>query len=440
MAYRKERLAARPGPCAAARAQLAARRRSRARRLVFFAIAPALLVALRAGAAGLHGRLLLTELAEHSAHDSLEAVLGPRTRTDFLGDARLTWEPKWSDWDLALAYEVAGVAGRGVMAARGEGGVLPAAPPATLFDLGDVPIDRPRAVVTEKIDRLAVGHSSAHLVVRVGRQALTWGAGTVFHPMDLVDPFAPEAIDTEYKPGVDMAYVQRLFDDGSDLQLIAVPRGTESGGPAKRDASTFAVHYRRSFASLGATWMFARDRGDWTAALALSGPWRGAVWNVEIVPTFETHGRTAVSALANISAAVTLSGRNALVFGEYYRNGFGAIRTGTPYASLPADLLARLARGQLYNVSRDYAAAGMRLEWTALLNLTPSAIVNLDDRSFYLAVQAVRSLSDNADLVAGAQAPFGGAHTEYGGLPAQGGGAPYVAPSVLVYVQFRRHF
>ncbi len=398
------------------------------------------LAAAPAGAAGLHGRLMLTDLAAYSAADSLAASLGRRTYNDVLGDARLTWAPRWDDWDLTLAYEAAGETGPGVAVARGEFAVLPAAPPATLFDLTDVPIRRARAVVTQRIDRLAIGHSSAHLVVRVGRQALTWGAGTVFHPMDLVDPFAPEAIDTEYKPGVDMVYVQRLFDDGSDLQLIAVPRGAQSGGPVRRDASTFAVHYRRSFASLGMTWMLARDRGDWTAAFAVSGPLGGAAWNVEIVPTAEPQGRTAVSALANLSTAVTLSGRNALVFGEYYRNGFGANRTGTAFASLPADLLARLARGQLYNVSRDYAAAGLRLEWTALLTLSPSVIVNVDDRSFYAAFQATRSLSDNADLLAGAQVPFGGAQTEYGGLPVQGAGSPYVAPAAIVYLQFRRHF
>ena len=92
------------------------------------------------------------------------------------------------------------------------------------------------------IDRLAVTYTTPDLVVRVGRQAITWGSGLVFRPMDLFDPFSPTATDTECKPGVDMLYVQRLFADGSDLQFILAPRPAREGGPVTADASSAALH------------------------------------------------------------------------------------------------------------------------------------------------------------------------------------------------------
>ncbi len=61
--------------------------------------------------------------------------------------------------------------------------------------------------------------------------------------MDLFDPFAPDATDTEYKPGTDMLYGQYLFDDGSDLQAVIVPRPAHRGGGLTGNASSFALRF-----------------------------------------------------------------------------------------------------------------------------------------------------------------------------------------------------
>ena len=399
-----------------------------------------LLAAACARATDLHGRLELTDLGASSRGDSLDSALGERSRNDVVGDLRLIWARRWGRWDADIHYDLAGDAGGGVSIARSRAALFPSAPPATYFHMADTLVDRPRALASQKIDRLSIGYSTPALVARVGRQALTWGAGTMFHPMDLVDPFAPDTVDTEYKPGADMAYVQRLFNDGSDLQIVAVPRAAHRGGAPGGDASTFALHYHAPIGELGTTWLLARDRGDWTAALGVGGPLRGAVWNVEIIPTFEREGAVKTSALLNLSDAATILDRNATLFAEYYRNGFGVARRGTPIDALPGDLAARLARGQVFNSSRNYIGGGMSLEWTPLLTLSPSLIVNLDDASAYATGEANWSLGDNTNLIVGAQAPIGRHGSEYGGLPVSGAAAPYAAPAATAYVQLRRHF
>ena len=406
------------------------------------ALAPLLLVlaAVPARAGDLHGRFELTDLGSVAGADSLDASLGDRFRNDFLGDVRLTWEPKWDNWDFSVHYEASADVGGTVKLMRDEAPYFAAPPPATLFDLTNTIAVGDETLITQKIDRLSLGYTAPNFVIRVGRQALTWGAGMMFHPMDLVDPFAPDTVDTEYKPGVDMAYLQWLFHDGSDLQLIAVPRPVTSGGPPTWDASTFALHYHKTLGELDTTWLLARDHGDWTGGLGLSGPLGGAVWNAEIVPTVEADGTVRISGLANISSAVTLFDRNATVFAEYYHNGFGVTGSGTAFDMLPVDLADRLARGQVFNVSQDYLTGGMTLEWTPLLTLSPSIIANLNDGSFYAAAEIDRSVSDNADLIAGAQVPIGPTGTEYGGLPLSGSTAPYVAAPITAYLQFRRHF
>jgi hypothetical protein len=120
-------------------------------------------------------------------------------------------------------------------------------PPQTWWVLTDRFLNQKHLVAAQRIDRLSVTYSSTHVVLKFGRQALTWGAGLVFHPMDLFDPFAPDAIDTQYKPGTDMLYGQYLFDNGSDLQAVIVPRPAHNGGGLTAKASCGA--------STGCSWI-----------------------------------------------------------------------------------------------------------------------------------------------------------------------------------------
>jgi hypothetical protein len=277
-------------------------------------------------------------------------------------------------------------------------------------------------------------------VLRVGRQALTWGSGLVFRPMDLFDPFAPSATDTEYKPGSDMLYTQWLYSDGSDLQFIVVPRPQREGSPPTADASSTAVHLHTVLLGHHTTLLLARDYGDWVGAIGVNGALGGATWNVELVPTFVNGGPTRTSAVGNVSDAMTALGRNATVFLEYFHNGFGVGSGNLTIASLPAELSVRLARGQLFDTRRDYAAAGLTLEVNPLLNVSPTVIVNLDDGSLFALIAATYSLGDNLTLVGGVQIPVGTAGTEFGGLPIAPGSPTLLAPATQIYLQVRQYF
>jgi hypothetical protein len=393
----------------------------------------------RADDAPLHGRLAVQEAGSFARDGSLDAALGLKDRNDVAGDLRLTWEPTRGPWAFQLHYDATVTYGDSTPLARTGSAIAPA-PPATWLDLDGVLVDEGRAFGVQRIDRLSLAYANPQWVVRAGRQALTWGAGLVFRPMDLFDPFAPNATDTEYKPGADMAYVQRLFADGSDLQLIVVPRPARPGAGVTADASSFAAHLHTSILGHPTTWLVARDHGDWTFAAGVNGPIGQATWNVEVLPTIVRDGPTRVSALVNVSDALTLLHRNASVFAEYFHNGFGV--AGGPFnaAQLPADLKDRLARGQLFSLRRDYLAAGLTLEATPLLNVSPTLIVNLDDGSAFALLAATYSLADNLTLVAGAQASLGPSGTEFGGLPLSPSNRLTVAAPARLYLQLRRYF
>lgn len=387
----------------------------------------------------MHGRLELQDVGAFARADSLAAALGARDRNDLVGNLRVTWEPSWDNWSLAFHYVALSDYGDGARLQRLESALLPQ-PPSTWFNLSDAFEDHGNVIATHGIDRLSVAYSTPSFVVRIGRQALTWGGGYVFRPMDLFDPFAPSATDTEFKPGTDMIYAQWLFQDGSDLQAIAVPRPGVKGASPAMNASSVALHYRRAVGAIQATLLVARDHGDWTGALQLSGPLAGATWDVELLPVFVNHGPRRLSAIANISAAVTLFSRNATLFAEYFHNGLGVTDGDATFATLPPALLDRLTRGQLFNVRQNYLAAGLTLEWTPLLTLSPTLIAGLDDASLYALFAANYSLSDDLVLIAGAQAPFGPKGSEFGGLPVSPAIPATLGPSPVLYLQIRQYF
>jgi hypothetical protein len=387
----------------------------------------------------LHGRLAIQEAGDFSRDDSLQSALGARDANDLLANLRLIWAPTWGHWSLDIEGLVEGEDGPNVRLARTETGLLPTPPPAW-FNLTHNFVNRGQTEVSATLDRLSLTYASPQMVVRVGRQVLTWGSGLVFRPMDLFDPFSPAATDTEYKPGVDMVYAQRLFADGSDLQLVIAPRPPRSGAAPTVDDSSFALHYQRVLFGHRTTWLLAYDHGDWAGALGVNGALGGATWNLEAVPTGVKGGDVRVSAVANISDAVSLLGHNATVFGEYFRNGFGVGTGPIIIAGLPADLKDHLARGQVFNVRSDYLAAGMTVEVNPLFNLSPTLIAGLDDRSFYFLAAGTWSLADNLTLIAGLQVPIGRAGTEFGGLPLTAAGAVLLAPPSRLYLQLRRYF
>jgi hypothetical protein len=386
-----------------------------------------------------HGRVQVQDMAAFARFDSLDNFLGAGTRNDFLGNLRITWEPSWDRVSVAVHYVVDADVGDGARLRRLEGGLIPA-PPPTWFNLTETFEDQGQITATQGIDRLSIGYTTPDFVIRVGRQALTWGAGLVFRPMDLFDPFSPSATDTEYKPGTDMLYTQFLFGDGSDLQFIVVPRPAEFGAQPSMNASSIALHYHGSLFGHATTVLVARDHGDWVTAVGVSGALGEATWNVEFVPTFVNSGATRFSALANISDAVTLLESNATVFAEYFHNGFGVAGEPFSLSTLPPDLVDRLSRGQLFNLRRDYLAAGLTLEVDPLLNLSPTLIADLNDPSLYALVAVTYSLEDNLTLVAGAQTPIGGHGTEFGGVPLTPGSPLLVGPPAQLYLQVRRYF
>lgn len=409
-------------------------------------VAFALMLASSVATAGpaVSGRAKLESLAYNAGSHTLESELGYKTSHEWLGQFRLVLDQQAYGFALQAAWQLDVHHGSTVRRNR----LLDAIDPALVssmssidyWDLGSTFSRGGGTLGEQRLDRLNVSWTGDQLVLRLGRQALTWGSGLVFHPMDLVNPFQPVATDTAFKRGTDMAYVQWLFDDGSDLQLVGVPRRRRDSLDPTAGKNTWAAFANMVGDATQWSFLLARHRTDDVLGVGMSHPWGGAVWNGELISTSTPGYGARISFLTNVSYAGVLRGHNFSLFAEYFHNGVG--KSGRDYAvsQLDTDLLWRVNRGESFVTGRDYLAIGANWNWTPLLQIVPTVIVNLRDRSLLLDGQLDYSLSDNIAFKAGLRLPIGARGSELRGLEIAPGWGVYLASSARAFARIEVWF
>ncbi len=379
--------------------------------------------------------------------NDIAAVFGNDPANDQSMDTRLKAEWRERGWDFTAHYEALALAGdsvktRRALAAAGlsTGGTTSGLPDDRhrLFDLSDDFIDDNRAAAVQRLDRLSVGYTSGSATLRFGRQAVSWGNGLAFQVLDFVNPFSPLAIDKDYKTGEDMLYGQWQWAGLGDAQLMLLPRRD----PLTRDldheqaSQALKLHTRAGNFDLDA--LAARHYDQTLLGFGVVRSLGGAVWRFDALHT-DVSGRDDVwSLVANLDYSWMLFGKNMYGFAEYFRNGFGGART-TDYLVPGAELTARLARGELYTLGRDYAALGVQVELGPLVNAFATVIQNLNDASRYLQLHGVYDWRQDTRFMAGVNFPDGETGSEYGGIPAPLPGVT-LAPGRSLYLRAAYYF
>lgn len=288
-----------------------------------------------------------------------------------------------------------------------------------------------------RLDRLAMQYQQGDWSVTLGRQAVSWGNGLVFQPLDLFSPFAPTTVDRDYKAGDDLLLVERLFADGSDVQLLVVGR-RDADEDLTGQAGSAAVKWHGFFGEGELELVAAKHYTD--AVYGISGrfPMGGALVRSDIVATHLRDGDWEISGIVNVDYGLTLLERTAYVFAEYFHNGFGVDDIPGSVVALPPELLERLGRGEVFNVMRDYLAVGATLQWHPLWTQSLVVIGNLHDGSSLLQTSLSYEPGDHQRMQFGWVEPLGSAGDEFGGLPLLGdaittGGASTVFVRWLYY-------
>jgi hypothetical protein len=366
---------------------------------------------------------------------------------EHLGNLRLKLGARGAHWSGDIQYVMDALYSKDLATCQLRGAVVaggcdkPGSDARQLFDLSGSSTPGDNTLLRQYLDRLWLGYSTDRLVARFGRQAISWGNGMVYNTLDLFNPFAPDAIDTEYKRGDDMLYVQGLFDDGSDLQALLIPR---------RDVVSGDVEAAESAVAAKMHWLANQNELDLLAARNYGDNLLGAGYTTELgenvinanISLTDTDDDTVFSAVVNYNFSAIVQNRNLSGFIEFFYNGFGLSGRRNSIQDVVNDqpLYSRLLRGELYTTGRYYLAGSLLLEMTPLLQLNPVLFINLGDGSGMLQFIGSYSLAQNLDLLAGFSLPAGPDGSEFGGLDTAAADDRLLTPPNTLFARLAWYF
>jgi len=307
-------------------------------------------------------------------------------------------------------------------------GLLPGGVPDDRFrvmDLTHIISESDGSVTGHRLDRFYFDHTTEQTVVRVGRQAISWGNGLFYNPMDFFNPFDPAAIDKEYKTGDDMIYGQYLQQSGNDWQAVWVGR-RDLQGDVTSDVTSTAAKYHAFAGEFEIDALLAVHYDAPTAAIGGVVNAGGGIVRGDIVGADTSNGNF-LSGVLNYSYSWIGFDKNMSGVIEYYHNGFGISNGDYSPSNLAnnPELLKRLARGEIFTLGQDYLAAGVTIEMSPLWLFTPTLFNNLDDHSGLLQLLSLHDIKQDMQMILALNLPYGKTGTEFGGIDSGVPGRPW---------------
>ncbi len=260
------------------------------------------------------------------------------------------------------------------------------------MDLTHVTGDERHWTTQAEIDRLALHANIGRHQITLGRQAIGFGRIALYSPLDIIAPFAPDALITDVRPGIDALRWNINLTASSQLQAIQI-WGQDSG-----DNSLL----------LALETLF-----DWGDLLLLGGelagrPMLGAgiasQWaGIGIKCEATTYGRkpqqdgndphdeftiAAVECDARLFADVYLTM-------DYLFNGCGSDH---PHEAKTILASAFYQEQRAYLTGRHYLISSLSAELHPLLTVELFSLINLGDHSAMIRPGLSISLSDNLSL------------------------------------------
>lgn len=258
------------------------------------------------------------------------------------------------------------------------------------------------------VDRLSAHWSRNHLDLIMGRQPINLATTFYFTPNDFFAPFAAQTFYRVYKPGVDAVRADIRLADFSQLSLINVfgyARDPESdtGWSEKPDNDRISYVGRLSTVFCDFDW-------------ALVG---GLVREIDIIggslqgELFQWLGVRAEGHRADPQDSLQDSHTEFSVGVEHRWESSLNMRLEQFYHGQGADsvsyygMSSAAAQDHSAYLGHDYTALGIEYEFTPLLIGDMLIIANLTDDSFLVSLNAVYSLSDEAELAINLDMPLG---------------------------------
>jgi hypothetical protein len=288
-----------------------------------------------------------------------------------------------------------------------------------LMDLTWTMHEDDRYILYNRFDRLSLTLLPKWGTVTIGRQAVTWGNGLIFNPMDLFNPFAPTDIERDYKIGDDLISAQISAGTIGTFHFLYVPRRDPLRESVQWNHSSLAGKFHMAWGTTEFDIMAAKHYEDAVFGIGSTGYLGGTAWRVDGIWTILNDARGKdyyFSLVANMDYSWVWFDKNFYGFVEFFYSGIGEDNDNYPRALCDQDIVEHMTRGELFTLGKTYLSGHLRVELHPLFNCYLTVINNLADPSGVVQPRAVWDVLQDVQITVGANVYYGREGTEYGGI------------------------
>lgn len=306
---------------------------------------------------------------------------------------------------------------------------------------GDI-VDEDFVTVTHGFDRLwARIEPDRRVQLTAGRQAVSWGTGLIWNPMDLFAAFSPTEIDREEKLGVDVARLVVQALPGLSVDVVAEPLDLDEHWTMDAEDSSLAARLGTHVGEYDLHLCGGSVQSDMVLGGDFVGYLADAGFRGEALYTWTEEGDQRDYFRGLLGLDYSFAARwDPYVALEYFHNGLG---TDDPddYAARRMETSVRrvFERGIAYNVGREYVGGTLRLQPSALVTVQSMTLANLLDGSLREFATLGWSMSESSDLILGADFGFGRPSGEFTGWKDEDSGVEIGVPD-LYYLYLKYYF
>jgi hypothetical protein len=241
-----------------------------------------------------------------------------------------------------------------------------------------------------RADRATVRWDQGPVRLTVGRQAVTFGKGRIFTPLDLVSAFRPTTLDTSYKPGVDAVRADLFEGVSGQVSLVAAYLGDWAF-----DEMALVLHGKGSVSDWELEGSVGSLYGDIVLGTSLFYNAGALGYYADVNVTLPEDD----SFIRSLLGVQLKPSESTLLNVEVYLQSLGEADPGN-YMSQYAS--PRFGRGELWLAGQVYGAVAGQLEITPLLTLGGAIVYNPLDSSVLAMPTLLWSVAENATASAGA--------------------------------------
>ncbi len=289
------------------------------------------------------------------------------------------------------------VLGSGFPIQTGVGLTAPEALPLTWWGWRDN--EASDLYVQGRTDRLYAKFSVPGFDAVIGRQPITFGAGRMFTPLDLVSPFTPATIDSEYKPGVDAVRLDTYFGSGGKITAVTSYAGLTYiyddpvEGEKGIERFTTAIYAQGTVGVTDIGGFYGLVRGDnviGASVVSSIGP-VGIFSDAAVTIPYKD-----LDEKPFFRGTLGMDGKpheKTTLSGEIYVQTWGTLDVDDRLALYASP---RFARGEVWLTGVYYLGFAWMQEITPLIHFNIAAISNLTDPSVFFTPGFNFSIADNA--------------------------------------------